>query len=129
MNITNVTKAIDAITEGLNLIKKEINGESASQINEVKEEGIDTERLAHRMACSYTTMHPEFRIESQFRNLKDMINGPKITFVLSWIKRGGIEGLENFFKLNEEEQRKEMKKALEEYEDKIKAVFTKRFVQ
>ena len=129
MNINNVTKAIDTITEGLNLIKKEISGNDAPQINEVKEESVDTERLAHRMACSYTTMHPEFRIDSQFRNLKDMVNGPKITFVISWMKRNGTDGLEDFFKLSEEDKRKEMNKALDEYEDKIKTVFTKRFVQ
>lgn len=88
-----------------------------------------TELLANRLAWSYSTMHPEYRVESQFRNLGDMISNSKISYVLNWVKRKGVDGLEDFFRLPIEDQRKELQIAIRNYETQIKDVFAKRFSQ
>ena len=110
---------------------KEAFVEEATTVVEEKKEqkGINSELLAKRVAYAYTTMHPEYKVDSQFNNLTEMIKCAKITYVLNWLKRKNVEGIENFFNLAMEEQRKELLGAINTYEKEIKEVFTKRFVQ
>ena len=57
-----------------------------------------------------------------------MVNNPnKITYVINWVRKKGTEGLEEFFKENNDNKQMLMKEALEKYENEIKEVFTKRF--
>lgn len=139
MNKEKLIEAIDKVSQALDIVKEAID---TNTVDTTKTENLElgnlgakvvevnyTELLANRMAWSYNTLHPEFRVESQFKNLKDMVSGSKIDFVLNWIKRKGTDGLEDFFKLSTEEQRTQLLVALNNYSDKIREVFAKRFSQ
>lgn len=125
MNTEKVLKALDSFSEGINILKESLS-ENSSKTSTI-ENSINTELLAKRLAYSYTTYHPEYKVESQIKNLKDMVNGQKISFVLKWLKNKNIEGIEEFFKLDVENQRVELNKALEMFENEIREVFNKRF--
>ena len=145
MNKEKLIGALDYVSKAIEEIKSSLKEDVGPDIIEaplqkVLSEGIYivdgrpaespfTELLANRLAWSYTTMHPEYKIDSQFKNLEDMVKGSKISYILKWLRRKNIEGLENFFKLSLEEQRRELQIAMCNYGDKIKEVFTKRFVQ
>ena len=94
--------------------------------NSVKND-VNIELLARQMAYSYSTLHPEYKVDSQFRNLTDMVNSSKITYVIAWVRKKGTEGLEEFFKKTQDEKQTLMKEALNKYEKEIKEVFIKRF--
>lgn len=119
-------EAIDTIITGLNNLKDALN-EGTNDVVSVKNNNVNIELLAHQMAYSYTTLHPEYRVESQFRNLRDMINSTKISYVIAWVRKRNVEELNNFFALDTEAKREVMLEALNKYEQEIKEVFTKRF--
>ena len=138
MNKEKLIGALDGILKSVEEIKNslndtEFNNTEASlqkvSADEKPTEPSFTELLANRLAWSYSTMHPEYKVDNQFKNLGDMVKGPKISYVLNWIKKKKIDGLENFFNLPLESQRHELQIAMCNYEDKIKEVFTKRFAQ
>lgn len=111
---------------GLTTLKEAIGNTSIPE-NKSCFDKVNIELLARQMAYSYSTLHPEYKVESQFRNLVDMVNSPKISYVIAWVRKKGTEGLEEFFKENNGNKQMLMKEALEKYENEIKEVFTKRF--
>lgn len=129
-NTEEVIKHIGAVIAGLEGIKSALSGE----ITETKEEKvekvtIDTKVLADRLANSYTTLHPEYRIESQFRNLQDMANNSrKISILFSWL-RNHDEGIEEFFKLPQSKKQEVLNATLASHEDLIKTILKQRFAQ
>ena len=132
MNIEKLNSAIDSMINGLTELKCVFSDEQKStNILSTTSciEKTNLELLARQMAYSYSTLHPEYKIESQFRNLKDMVNGPKVSYVIAWIRKKGTEGLESFFAENNGNKQIILKEALERYEKEIKEVFTKRFAQ
>ena len=126
MNVEKLNQAIDSVITGLTTLKEAI-GETSTVENKSCFAKINIELLARQMAYSYSTLHPEYKVESQFRNLVDMVNSPKISYVIAWVRKKGTEGLEEFFKENNGNKQILMKEALEKYENEIKEVFTKRF--
>lgn len=127
MNVEKLNNAIDSIITGLTTLKEAI-GDTPTVDNKSCFDKVNIELLARQMAYSYSTLHPEYRVESQFRNLVDMVNNPnKITYVINWIRKKGTEGLEEFFQEHNGNKQMLMKEALEKYENEIKEVFTKRF--
>lgn len=126
MNIEKFNSAIDSMITGLTTLKEAIGNTSMPE-NKSCFDKVNIELLARQMAYSYSTLHPEYKVESQFRNLVDMVNSPKITYVINWVRKKGTEGLEEFFKENNGNKQILMKEALEKYENEIKEVFTKRF--
>jgi hypothetical protein len=126
VNINKVCGAIDSIIKGLSELKEAIL-ENTPPDNRSCFDKVNLELLARQMAYSYSTLHPEYKIDSQFNNLCDMVNGPKISYVIAWVKKNGTTGLEEFFQENNGNKQMLMKEALSRYEDKIKEVFTKRF--
>lgn len=127
MNINKVCGAIDSIIKGLSELKEVILESNTSPDTRSCFDRVNLELLARQMAYSYSTLHPEYKIDSQFNNLCDMVNGPKISYVIAWVKKNGTTGLEEFFQENNGNKQLLMKEALSRYEDKIKEVFTKRF--
>ena len=126
MNIEKFNNAIDSMITGLTTLKEAISNTSIPE-NKSCFDKVNIELLARQMAYSYSTLHPEYKIESQFRNLVDMVNSPKISYVIAWVRKKGTEGLEEFFKENNGNKQMLMKEALEKYENEIKEVLTKRF--
>lgn len=126
MNVEKINQAIDSMITGLTTLKEAIGGTSTVE-NKSCFDKVNIELLARQMAYSYSTLHPEYKVESQFRNLVDMVNSPKISYVIAWVRKKGTEGLEEFFKENNGNKQILMKEALEKYENEIKEVFTKRF--
>ena len=126
MNVEKFNQAIDSVITGLTTLKEAI-GDTSTIENKSCFDKVNIELLAHQMAYSYSTLHPEYKVESQFRNLVDMVNSPKISYVIAWVRKKGTEGLEEFFKENNGNKQMLMKEALEKYENEIKEVFTKRF--
>lgn len=126
MNVNKVCSAIDFLIKGLSELKEAIL-ESTPFDNRSCFDKVNLELLARQMAYSYSTLHPEYKVESQFRNLVDMVNSPKISYVIAWVRKKGTEGLEEFFKEHNGNKQMLMKEALEKYENEIKEVFTKRF--
>ena len=126
MNVEKLNQAIDSVIIGLTTLKEAIGGTSTIDNRECVAK-VNIELLARQMAYSYSTLHPEYKVESQFRNLVDMVNSPKISYVIAWVRKKGTEGLEEFFKENNGNKQILMKEALEKYENEIKEVFTKRF--
>lgn len=126
MNVEKLNQAIDSVITGLTTLKEAIGGTSTPEDKSCFDK-VNIELLARQMAYSYSTLHPEYKVESQFRNLVDMVNSPKISYVIAWVRKKGTEGLEEFFKENNDNKQILMKEALEKYENEIKEVFTKRF--
>lgn len=126
MNVNKVCSAIDFLIKGLSELKEAIL-ENTPPDNRSCFDKVNLELLARQMAYSYSTLHPEYKVESQFRNLVDMVNSPKISYVIAWVRKKGTEGLEEFFKEHNGNKQMLMKEALEKYENEIKEVFTKRF--
>ena len=126
MNVEKFNQAIDSVITGLTTLKEAI-GDTSTIENKSCFDKVNIELLAHQMAYSYSTLHPEYKVESQFRNLVDMVNSPKISYVIAWVRKKGTEGLEEFFKENNGNKQMLMKEALEKYENEIKEVLTKRF--
>lgn len=126
MNVEKFNSAIDSMITGLTTLKEAIGNTSIPE-NKSCFDKVNIELLARQMAYSYSTLHPEYKVESQFRNLVDMVNSPKISYVIAWVRKKGTEGLEEFFKENNGNKQMLMKEALEKYENEIKEVFTKRF--
>lgn len=126
MNVEKFNSAIDSMITGLTTLK-EAMGNTSIPDNRSCFDKVNIELLARQMAYSYSTLHPEYKVESQFRNLVDMVNSPKISYVIAWVRKKGTEGLEEFFQENNGNKQLLMKEALEKYENEIKEVFTKRF--
>jgi hypothetical protein len=126
VNVEKFNSAIDSMITGLTTLKEAIGNTSIPE-NKSCFDKVNIELLARQMAYSYSTLHPEYKVESQFRNLVDMVNSPKISYVIAWVRKKGTEGLEEFFKENNGNKQMLMKEALEKYENEIKEVFTKRF--
>jgi hypothetical protein len=126
VNVEKLNQAIDSVITGLTTLKEAIGGTSIPE-NKSCFDKVNIELLARQMAYSYSTLHPEYKVESQFRNLVDMVNSPKISYVIAWVRKKGTEGLEEFFKESNGNKQMLMKEALEKYENEIKEVFTKRF--
>ena len=127
MNVEKFNSAIDSMITGLATLKEAI-GNTSIPDNRSCFDKVNIELLARQMAYSYSTLHPEYKVESQFRNLVDMVNNPsKVTYVINWVRKKGTEGLEEFFQENNGNKQLLMKEALEKYENEIKEVFTKRF--
>ena len=126
MNVEKLNQAIDSVITGLTTLKEALGGTSTPE-NKSCFAKVNIELLARQMAYSYSTIHPEYKVESQFRNLVDMVNSPKISYVIAWVRKKGTEGLEEFFQENNGNKQMLMKEALEKYENEIKEVFTKRF--
>jgi len=126
VNVEKFNQAIDSVITGLTTLKEAI-GDTSTIENKSCFDKVNIELLAHQMAYSYSTLHPEYKVESQFRNLVDMVNSPKISYVIAWVRKKGTEGLEEFFKENNGNKQMLMKEALEKYENEIKEVLTKRF--
>lgn len=126
MNVEKFNQAIDSVITGLTELKGAFDSEAPITQNSVKN-NVNIELLARQMAYSYSTLHPEYKVDSQFRNLTDMVNSSKIAYVIAWVRKKGTEGLEEFFKKTQEEKQTLMKEALNKYEKEIKEVFTKRF--
>ena len=131
MNKEKIIEAIDKASSALDSLK-------AAFVEELQLGGltepqnankINTELLAKKVAYAYSTMHPEYRVDSQFKNLSDMVDGPKMSYVINWLQKKNIEGIEDFFRLTKDNQRTELQNALKTYETEIKEVFTKRFAQ
>ena len=129
MNVEKLNSAIDSMINGLTELKGVFSEQNQILDTSSCVDKTNLELLARQMAYSYSTLHPEYKIESQFRNLKDMVNGPKVSYVIAWIRKKGTEGLENFFAENNGNKQIILKEALERYEKEIKEVFTKRFAQ
>lgn len=129
MDRNKIIKAIDFAIAGLNELKSALceGGEVVVTEEVPTTSTIDTNLLATRLAYAYTTRHPEYKVESQFGNLKDMIQTDKISFVVAWMRKGNIEGLESFFQLDGSAKRAELNKALTLFEKEIKDIFTQRF--
>jgi predicted AlkP superfamily phosphohydrolase/phosphomutase len=126
VNVEKFNQAIDSVITGLTELKGAFSSEVPMIQNSVKND-VNIELLARQMAYSYSTLHPEYKVDSQFRNLTDMVNSSKITYVIAWVRKKGTEGLEEFFKKTQDEKQTLMKEALNKYEKEIKEVFTKRF--
>ena len=110
-NIHNITEDIDVETK----------------VSNDTEDVVDYELLATRIGESYTTKHPEYSTTSQLNNIKSMVNSSKITYIINWIRKTNIEGLENFFNKNDDEKKYHLNMALEFFPDKIKEILAKRF--
>ena len=136
MDKNRVLKAIDYAIAGLNELKAAIT-EAPITVSEQFLESLESpapqnvqvnsEALAKCLACTYTTKHPEYDVDSQLGNLKDMIQTDKISYVINWLRRGDIKGIEDFFNLSVDAKRREMLIAIDTFGEKIKSVFTQRF--
>lgn len=133
MKTDKIIEAIDKASSALDSLKaafvEGLQTDATLESQPVFTNRVNTELLAKKVAYAYSTMHPEYRVDSQFKNLSDMVDGPKMSYVINWLQKKNIEGIEDFFKLTKDNQRTELQSALKAYETEIKEVFTKRFAQ
>lgn len=128
MNNQIIKEAINDFKNGFQKLEKAFSTDDANASEQVSEQSqINTELLSKRLAYCYSTFHPEYKVESQLKNLKDMINSAKISIVLNWLRKNNIEGIENLFKLDTDAQRVELNKAVENFSENIKEIFKQRF--
>lgn len=124
MNNELIIEAIGDFKNGLTKLETALGSQASKEINVSP---INTALLAERLAYSYTTIHPEYGVQSQYRNLTTMVNSDKVSFIFSWLRKYNVEGIENFFKLSEADRVFELNKALTAFEKEIKDILTKRF--
>ena len=130
MNNEKLMSAIDVVIDGLQQIKKSLIAdtvENTPSTVEQKESSAAIDLLTTRVAYAYSTRHPEYKVDSLFEDLKTMVNGDKISFILSWMRKGNNEGIEGFLKLDKDQQRTLLQKVITIKETEIKEIFTKRF--
>ena len=128
MDNKKLVSAIDVVIQGFTQLKKEISKPITSESVSVETESSPAiDLLATRVAYAYTTRHPEYKIDNQFNNLKDMISTSKISYIISWMRKGNTDGILGFLNLNVDEQRQLLLKALENKETEIKNIFKTRF--
>ena len=128
MDNKKLISAIDVVIQGFTQLKEEISKPIASKSVSVETESSPAiDLLATRVAYAYTTRHPEYKINNQFNNLKDMISTNKISYIISWMRKGNTDGILGFLALNVDEQRQLLLKALENKETEIKNIFKTRF--
>ena len=126
VNTEEVIKNLGFVIAGLERIKSALGGTKQEEAKTEKVE-ISGEILANKVASTYTTLHPEYRIESQFRNLQDMANNPnKVSILFNWLRKSP-DGIEEFFKLPQEKKQEILKTVISTHESVIKEVLTKRF--
>lgn len=127
-NTEELLKHLDTIITGLEGIKTSLEGKTNNNSTEKTEKvEIDTEVLADRLANSYTTLHPEYRVDSQFRNLQEMVkNSNKVSILFSWLKKHP-DGIEDFFKLPQYKRQEILDITLSNHGELIKDILTKRF--
>ena len=121
-----IITALESIISALITIKNEILGKVDEKQDNTKET-YNKCRLVNRLGYTYSTRHPEYPVDSQVRNLKDMIQGTKISYIISWLNKGNIEGIEGFFKLDTETKRKVLLESIEEYQKDLEDIFNHRF--
>ena len=128
MDNKKLVSAIDVVIQGFTQLKEEISKRITSESVSVETESSPAiDLLATRVAYAYTTRHPEYKIDNQFNNLKDMISTSKISYIISWMRKGNTDGILGFLALNVDEQRQLLLKALENKETEIKNIFKTRF--
>ena len=128
MDNKKLVSAIDVVIQGFTQLKEEISKPITSESVSVEIESSPAiDLLATRVAYAYTTRHPEYKIDNQFNNLKDMISTNKISYIISWMRKGNTDGILGFLALNVDEQRQLLLKALENKETEIKDIFKTRF--
>ena len=128
MDNKKLVSAIDVVIQGFTQLKEEISKPITSESVSVETESSPAiDLLATRVAYAYTTRHPEYKIDNQFNNLKDMISTNKISYIISWMRKGNTDGILGFLVLNVDEQRQLLLKALENKEIEIKNIFKTRF--
>ena len=128
MDNKKLVSAIDVVIQGFTQLKEEISKPITSESVSVETESSPAiDLLATRVAYAYTTRHPEYKIDNQFNNLKDMISTSKIPYIISWMRKGNTDGILGFLALNVDEQRQLLLKALENKETEIKNIFKTRF--
>lgn len=128
MDNKKLVSAIDVVIQGLAQLKEEIFKPVENESVSVETESSPAmDLLATRVAYAYTTRHPEYKIDNQFNNLKDMINTNKISYIISWMRKGNTDGILGFLALSVDEQRQLLLKALESKETEIKNIFKTRF--
>ena len=128
MDNKKLVSAIDVVIQGFTQLKEEISKPITSESVSVETESSPAiDLLATRVAYAYTTRHPEYKIDNQFNNLKDMISTSKISYIISWMRKGNTDGILGFLALNVDEQRQLLLKALENKETEIKNIFKTRF--
>ena len=128
MDNKKLVSAIDVVIQGLTQLKEEISKPVITEPVSVETESSPAiDLLATRVAYAYTTRHPEYKIDNQFNNLRDMISTNKISYIISWMRKGNTDGILGFLTLNVDEQRQLLLKALENKETEIKNIFKTRF--
>ena len=128
MDNKKLVSAIDVVIQGFIQLKEEISKPITSESVSVETESSPAiDLLATRVAYAYTTRHPEYKIDNQFNNLRDMISTNKISYIISWMRKGNTDGILGFLTLNVDEQRQLLLKALENKETEIKNIFKTRF--
>lgn len=128
MDNKKLISAIDVVIQGFTQLKEEISKHIVSESVSVETESSPAiDLLATRVAYAYTTRHPEYKIDNQFNNLRDMISTNKISYIISWMRKGNTDGILGFLTLNVDEQRQLLLKALENKETEIKNIFKTRF--
>ena len=128
MNKEKVNKVFSVLTKTLGELQDILIEDTAiptDKNGEVSSEAIDL--LATRLAYAYTTRHPEYKVESQIKNLEEMINSSKISYILSWLRKGNTNGIEGFLTLDVMDQRILLEKAVSTKEEVIKNIFNDRF--
>lgn len=128
MNKEKVNKVFSVLTKTLRELQGILAEDTIISTNEDREASSEAiNLLANRLAYAYTTRHPEYKVESQINNLKEMINSSKISYILSWLRRGNTSGIEGFLNLDVMDQRILLEKAVNTKEDEIKNIFNDRF--
>ena len=135
MDKHKIIEAIDKVVNGLQELKvallvETVGGEKpTTQETQEQPTSPAIELLASKVAYAYSTKHPEYEVDKLLCDLKEMISGDKITYVIYWMKKGNTEGLGGFFNLEKSQQRDLLQKALAAQEQEIKEIFTKRFLK
>ena len=86
------------------------------------------EKIAVRIAETYSTFRPEFgaiRLASDI--IKMANNADKVNILISWMRKKGIDGFEDFFKQSKEKQQEIVIKAVTANKDKIINILKTRF--
>ena len=89
---------------------------------------INYENIAVRIAETYNTFKPEFGAIRLANDIIKMANDAnKVGILISWMRKKGVDGFEDFFKQPKNKQQEAVIKAVTTYKDKIISILKTRF--
>lgn len=120
--------------DGLKMIKNGIDlilsANEVKPVEMTKEIPFDDSynKIAIRVAETYNTFHPEWGVQRLYKDIVKMADdNSKVGILVNWMRKKGIDGFENFFRLTKDKQQVAIHNAVTENMTDVITILNNRF--